>query len=263
MKIFLPAVLLLILASCNNAVSTGKTDMSGAYRMLSQTVKGGTTDTTFNSLMQQKIYTNDYMMYANFNPSDSASSFGIGTYTYNKDTVIEKVFFSGADSVKFETLRTYKVLIEKTADGYKQVIPEIESQGVKFHLTETYSNISDSSVSPLDGAWKMESQVNIKGKDSTVVKGTQFKVYYAGHFIWARSYTDSAARTHTGMGFGTFSLSGMDTLKEHVAVSSYYQLRLQDINIAIEMNGAEAFKQTIVNKEDSSMSVETYSRLKK
>lgn len=263
MKILLSAALLLLLASCNNQPNSNTTGMSGVYKMLSQTVQGGKTDTTFNSLMQQKIYTDHYMMYANFNPSDSASSFGIGTYTYNKDTLIEKVFFSGSDSIKFETLRNYKLLIEKTKQGYKQVIPEIESQGVKFRLTEDYENISDSLMTPLDGAWEMESQVNVKGKDSTIVKGTQFKVYHAGHFIWARSYTDSSGRTRTGMGFGTFTLKGTDQLKEHVAVSSYYQIRLQDIDIAVELSGSDGFKQTITNKEDSSLSIETYKRLKK
>ena len=261
MKIPITAVLLLILAACNNA-DKKDTTMSGAYKMLSQTVKGGKTDTTFKSLMQQKIYTDNYMMYANFNPSDSVCSFGIGTYTYNADTLIEKVFFSAADSTKMETPHNYKLIIEKNPTGYKQLIPEIESQGVKFEMTETYSTVSTPAASALDGAWQMESQLWVKGTDTSVNKATQFKVYHAGHFIWGHSYADSTGKLHTGMGFGTFTLTGTDKLKEHVAVSTYYQIRLQDVNIEVEMNGTDAFKQTILNA-DSSRQVETYTRLKK
>jgi hypothetical protein len=38
---------------------------------------------------------------------------------------------------------------------------------------------------------------------------------------------------------------------------------LQDIDIAVELAGSDGFKQTITNKEDSSLSIETYKRLKK
>jgi hypothetical protein len=262
MKIPITAALLLILASCNNSGTKDNNGITGAYKMTSQSVRGGKTDTTFTALMQQKIYTGDYMMYASFNPSDSACSFGIGTYTYNMDTLIEKVFFNGYDSNKVETVHNYKLIIEKNPTGYKQLIPEIESQGIKFQMTETYSTVSTPGSTALDGAWQLETQLLVKGKDTVVNKITQYKVYHAGHFIWGHSYTDSTSKIHTGVGFGTFTLDGTDKLKEHVAVSTYHEIRLQDVNIAVEMNGTDAFKQTILNK-DSSLQVETYKRLKK
>lgn len=236
--------------------------MPGAYKMLYQKVKGGKTDTTFTSLQQQKIFTDEYMMYANFNPSDSVSAFGVATYSVNADTVTEKVFFSGSDSSKTESPRNYKLLIEKTGIGYKQIIPEIESQGEKFILTEDYEAVGTNSKSALDGAWKLEKTMYIKGKDTSSQPLTQFKIYHAGHFIWGHSYTDSSSKIHTGMGFGTFALNGTDKLKEMATVSTYYEVRGKSFDIAVAMNGSDAFTQTITNK-DSSVQVETYRRIKK
>jgi hypothetical protein len=260
---FLTAALLLIIASCNNPEKTSSLSMQGAYKMLSQTVKGGKTDTTFTSLQQQKIYTDDYMMYVQFNPLDSASSFGIGTYSIIMDTVTEHVFYNGSDSSKTETLRHYKLFIEKTPTGYKQVIPEIESQGVIFKMTENYETTTGTTItSPLDGAWQLEKQVHIKGKDSVINKLTQFKVYYAGHFIWGRTSADSTGKIHTAIGYGKFEMSEAGKVKESVAVSTYYQVRGQDVDIDIVMNGNDAFTQTTNNKDDSK-SIEIYKRLKK
>jgi len=270
MKFPLIAVLLLLLTACNNAEKHESMSMPGAYKMLYQKVKGGTTDTTFTALQQQKIYTDEYMMYANFNPSDSVSNFGIGTYIIKPDiaisgaktdTVTEHVFYNGNDTTKSETLHHFKLLIEKTGVGYKQIIPGIESDSVKFTLTEDYENVGTQVTTPLDGAWKMEKEFIVKGKDTTVVAATQFKVYYAGHFIWGHTYEDAAKKTHTGIGFGTFTLSGTDKLKESVTVSTYAGARNHDFDIALEMNGTDSFKQTITT--DSSKQVETYTRLKR
>jgi len=262
MKLPLIALLLLVITACNNAGKKETASMPGAYKMLYQKVKGGKTDTTFTSLLQQKIYTDDYMMYANFNPSDSASSFGIGTYTMIGDTVTEKVFYNGADSTKTDAIHNFKLVIEKTAIGYKQIIPEIESQGEKFILTEDYENIGKKETNSIDGAWKMGKSWWVKGKDSTVNTSVQFKVYYMGHFIWGHTWEDSTKKTHTGIGFGTFTMNGTDKITEKLPVSTYADARNKDYVIELAMNGADAFTQTIVNK-DSSRQVEMYTRLKK
>ena len=93
--------------------------------MVSQTLKSDSTDTTTTSLQQLKIFTDDHMMYANFSSPDSSSSFGLGTYEIAADTVREHVFYSSTNAVKDDTVRTYSLYIEKTANGYKQVIPGI------------------------------------------------------------------------------------------------------------------------------------------
>ena len=105
--------------------------MSGAYKMLSQSVKTDKTDTTYSSLHQLKIYTDDYMMYANFNSPDSVSGFGIGTYTMDKDTLVENVIYNASDTVKNESPGSFKLAIEKTAKGYKQIITWMKKFGNK------------------------------------------------------------------------------------------------------------------------------------
>ncbi len=262
MKILTSIALLCLVAGCSQP-SKESVSMPGAYKMLYQKIKGGKTDTSYTSLLQQKIYTGDYMMYSNFNPPDSSTNFGIGTYDKTADTVIEKVFYNGSDSTMTDTKRNFKLVISKTDAGYMQVIPEIESQGEKFILTEEYENVGKAVTSPLDGAWKLDKVIYTKGKDSTMPKVTQFKAYWAGHFTWGHTYTDSTNKIHTGIGYGTFTLEGTDKLKETVIVSSYAEIRGSVIDIAVEMTGADAFKQTIVDKKDSSKQIEYYTRLKK
>ncbi len=70
MKLVYAPVLLLLFAACNNADKKAGTGMSmpGAYKMLSNSIKTDSLDTTYTSGNQIKIYTNDgFMMYANIN----------------------------------------------------------------------------------------------------------------------------------------------------------------------------------------------------
>ena len=83
---------ILLFAACNNADKKSVTSISGVYNMLTQRIYNDKTDTTYSTLQQLKIFTEDHVMYANFNPSDSVSSFGIGTYTINKDTYLKICF---------------------------------------------------------------------------------------------------------------------------------------------------------------------------
>ncbi|MEI9909054.1 MAG: hypothetical protein WDO71_04935 [Bacteroidota bacterium] len=87
------AIALLTILSCNNAEKKETMSMPGAYNMLSQSVSDGKTDTSYTDLKQLKIYTDDYMMYANMNPADSVSAFGIGSYSADTGTVIENVVY--------------------------------------------------------------------------------------------------------------------------------------------------------------------------
>jgi hypothetical protein len=63
------------------------------------------------------------------------------------------------------------------------------------------------------------------------------------------------------MGFGKYAMTGPNKMTESCITSSYYQLRGQDINIDIEMNGNDEYKQTI-NYPNNEKSVEIYQRLK-
>jgi len=259
------AVLLLsgiIIIGCKGQEKKENVIMPGAFKMLSQSIKGDSIDTTSTSLQQLKIFTADHMMYANVNSPDSISSFGIGTYNVNGDTAIENVLYNASDSTNDDTARTYSLVIEKTAKGYIQVIPEIGAPNQKVKLTEEYEATGTTTTSPLDGAWKQVKSLYIKGNDTTVTTGLQYKTYYAGHFIWGQTWKDSLNKSHTGIGFGKFEMSGANKVKESGVASTYSDVRGHDFDIAIELNGTDGFTQTIDNGSEGKV-VEVYQRLKK
>jgi len=252
---------LLFLIACNNAEKKDSVLVPGAYSMLSQSIKTSTTDTTYRSLKQLKIYTGEYMMYANFNPQDSVSSFGIGSYSADKDTVTENIIYNASDSLKNDSTIRFKLIISKTDSGYKQIIPDMQAMSQKITLTEEYKTVGTGTQTPLDGVWKESKTFYVKGKDTTKYNTTQFKAYYGNHFIWGHTYSDSAKRNHTGIGFGKFEMMGTNKLKESVSASSYYQDRGHDIDIDLEMNGNDEFKQTI-SYQNGGKAIEIYQRLK-
>jgi hypothetical protein len=235
--------------------------MPGAYMMKSQSVKSSTLDTTYLELQQLKIYTGDYMMYANFNARDSVSAFGIGSYDSDKDTVTEHVIYSAADSSRDDTLRNYKLFIQKSDSGYKQVIPDMQTQNSAITLTEVYKTVGKADKSPLDGVWKEIKTYVVKGNDTTKHNTTQFKAYYQGYYIWGHTYSDTAKKVHTGMGFGKYTMNGDKKLTETCLTSNYPQIRGRDNQIEFEMNGEDEYKQTI-SYPNNEKSVEIYQRIK-
>ena len=260
MKPFYPSLLLFLIA-CNSGEKVDTVIMPGAYVMISQSLKNNTLDTTYHELLQLKIYTGDYMMYANFFARDSTSGFGVGSYSAIKDTVSEHVIYSALDSVKNDTPRTYKLFILKNDSGYKQVIPDMESRGQKIILTEVYKSVGTTAKAPLDGVWKELKTYYVKGKDTIKYNTTQYKAYFGGYYIWGNTYSDSTRKNRTGMGFGKFTLDGTNKLTEFCITSSYYRIRGKNNYIDLEMNGEDEYKQTI-NFPNSEKSVEIYQRLK-
>jgi hypothetical protein len=255
------AFLLLFIIGCKSSDKKESLNMPGTYNMLSQSVKGDKTDTTYTSLQQLKIYTEDFMMYANVNSPDSASGFGIASYSVNADTVTENVIYNASDSTSDDTLRHFTLIIEKTAKGYKQVIPEIQFGAEKMKLTEDYESAGTAAKSSLDGAWKLVKSYTIKGKDTTNNNAVQYKTYNAGYVIWGNNWSDSMNKKHTGIGFGKFEMTG-NKVKESMTASTYSDVRGHDFDIDIELNGTDGFTQTM-NNTDGTKSVEVYTRLKK
>jgi len=262
MKILLPTALLFLISCSQNQGEKKETViMPGAYMMISQSLKSSTVDTTYHTLQQLKIYTGEYMMFANFYARDSTSGFGIGSYSADKDTVTEKNIYRSSDSVKDDRSTTYTLIITKNDTGYKQIIPEMDLDGQKITTTEDYSSVGTTAKSPLDGVWKEIKTYYVKGKDTTKYNTTQFKAYYGGYYIWGHSYADSVKKNHTGMGFGKFAINGTNKLKENCITSSYYQVRGQDVDIDFETNGNDEFKQTI-KYPNGGQSIEIYQRIK-
>lgn len=259
MKLIATALLLLIIG-CKGKDKEIK--MQGAYKMLSQNIKNEKRDTTYTSTQQLKIFTDDYMMYVNTNPADSVSSFGIGSYTMNKDTVVENVFYTSTDTTANETLRNFSLEIDKKKKGFKQYIPEITMGDEKYKLTEEYETVGNDATSALDGAWKLVTRYQIKGSDTTYVENTkQFKTYYSGYCVWGNTWKDSLNKTHTGISFGKFEMNG-NKVKESMSASTYSSVRGHDFDIDIQLNGNDGFTQTITDA-DGTKNIEVYTKLKK
>jgi len=261
MKILLVPSLLFIIG-CKNIDKKENVSMPGTYKMLSQHIKGEKLDSTYTSVHQMKIFTEDFMMYANFDSQDSSGGFGIGTYTTDKDTVTENVIYNASDTTNSENPGSFKLIIEKTSKGFKQIIPDILSQEEHVRLTEEYEAVGTVTKSPLDGAWKQTKSYYVSGKDTTVNKVIQFKTYYRGFVIWGNTYKDYNKKNHTAIGFGKFEMISNNKVKESMSSSTSYMVRDQDFDIDVEMNGNDSYTQTIKNS-DGSKSVELYQRLKK
>jgi hypothetical protein len=258
--------LLLAVACVVAACSTTPPEIKGAYKMMSQNVKADTVDQT-NTNPQLKIYTEQYMMYSGYSPADSVSSFGIGTYTLDGDAVNESVFYSAADTTSDAATYPYKLAIQRTDKGYKQVIDGMTADdGQKFVLTEEYETVSSPATSALDGAWQMTSGYFVNAKKDTfkfpMEAARQYKVHYAGNFMFGQNWTDSLKVVHTGMGFGTFEMTGDDQSKETIQTSAWPAIVGQTFNLALKFNGPDEYTQTIVS-EDGSSTTETYRRLGK
>ena len=159
-------------------------------------------------------------------------------------------------------MSVYKLNITKTPDGYDQVIPEIVIDSQKSRLTETYQAVGTTVKSPVDGVWKEINSYNVNGNDTVKNVRTQYKAFHAGYFLWGSSFKDSASRNRTGIGFGTFEMTGNDKMKETDLNSTYSIIAGQSFDLDIEMTGTDNYKQTIT-QPNGSKSVEYYERLKK
>lgn len=262
MKKIILCLVVLSAIGCNNKSVKETPDMPGAYLMISQIVNDGNKDMKYPTRKQLKIYTDDFMMYAQVNTVDSVSSFGVGTYNADTGTVIENVIYRARDTTYNIAPVRYRLNITKTPDGYEQVIPEIILDSQKNRLTEVYQTVGTPAKSPLDGIWKETNSYIVEGKDTTKNTRTQFKAFYAGNFMFGHTIKDAASHYHTGIGFGTFEMTGNNKMKETDLNSTYQIIAGQSFNIDVEITGTDNYKQTISNA-DGSKSVEFYERLKK
>lgn len=263
MKSIIFASVMILAFSCKNKTEKESLDMSGAYTLLYQTINDGTKDSTYSHVKQLKIYTDDYMMYANVNEADSSASFGIGSYGIDSGRVVEYIIYTASDDTINNETSTFTLDIEKTSKGYKQVIADIEMQGKQYKLTEEYDSVGNSVKSPLDGAWKLVETYIIRGNDTIPQDVTEYKVYYGGHFIWGRTGKDSATnKSTTGIGYGAFETPSENKIKEVVTRSSNAPSVGRTFDIDIERKGSDEYTQIIAN-EAGEKSVELYKRLKK
>lgn len=259
MKNYLILLALLFIVACSKPKKETPV-IAGAYNMISHsnTAEDGTV-TNSVGFQQLKIFTKHYMMYVLFNNNDSIASFGIGTYKAEPGGITENVIYNATDSIVNTTGGVYELEIEMKPNGYQQTIIDENNTGEKTKSIEVYESVGTTSTSPLDGAWREIRTYNIDNGDTSVFTMTQYKAYYAGHFMYGHTFEDATGKTHTGMGFGTFEMVNDDQTKEVVTVSTY-GTGGRTFEIEIEFNGPDEYKQTIVD-ENGVKNVEIYRRM--
>jgi len=249
--------LILILIGCG---TKPKIEMLGAYQMTSQVLNDGTKDSILDR-KQLKIYTDKYMMYASPNITDSFANFGIGKYEIDNGKVIEYRFYSAEEGEKMDT---FKLDIEKTYNGYKQVINDITIQGKKYKLTETYESYSTDQKSPLDGAWRQVKNIYFpRNGDSSVNNNPlEYKAFQSGYFIWAITVKDSTNKKTSVFGYGPFQTINPDRIRETVANSTFVSGVVgRKYDVDIKFNGNDSYQQTLTFA-NGDKSTEVYERLK-
>ncbi|MBS1976739.1 MAG: hypothetical protein JST46_05185 [Bacteroidetes bacterium] len=260
MKKLIACLLALALASCNSPKGEGL--MIGAYKMLSQSIKRSGIEQPLPGQTQMKIYTSDHMMYTNLNLSDSVASFGVATYEMTKSGVSEHIIYSASDSTATTVPQTFDLAIERTPAGFRQLIKNANSpEAQPFDMMEEYERVSKDTTSPLDGAWEGILTYEIRGNDTTMVDIIQYKAYQSGYFMFAHTYVDTGNRLHTGMGFGTFEMTGENSTRETILASNVGTTN-QEFSIKIEFRGPNEYTQTWA-AADGTQNMEVYRRMKK
>ncbi len=254
----LPALsLILIVIGCG---TNPKIEMIGVYQMTSQVLNDGTKDSVLDR-KQLKIYTDKYMMYASPNITDSFANFGIGKYEIDKGKVVEYRFYTAEDGEKMDT---FKLDIEKTYNGYKQVINDITIQGKKYKLTETYESYATDQKSPLDGAWRQVKNIYLTSKGDSSVNNNplEYKAFQSGYFIWAITVKDSTNKRTSVFGYGPFETINADRIRESVANSTFVAGVVgKKYDVDIKFNGNDSYQQTLTFA-NGDKSTEVYQRLK-
>ena len=256
-----PLYALVIFCLLFSQLSTAQTKMPGSYKMLKQTAKGAAVDTTFTN-GQFKIYTDDHFIFVVQHTNDSLCDYGIGTYKNSGNSVLEKMIHS-----TFSDIASSEDIVLKITNlpkGYRQAIVFKDSANRDYLLTEDYENVSKTMTSPLDGAWKQtKSEYLSKTGNLSFHDIRQYKVYQAGHFVWASTRTDSATtKPISFFGYGTFKMNGKNSFTETNQNSTFASdLVGKPILIKLEMMGPDAFQQTTVSA-DGGIGKESYERMK-
>lgn len=259
----MPLAIMLLALGCS-APKKETPEISGAYSMLRVTTRTDGDATVREGVQQLKIFTKQYMMYVLFDKNNpNGASFGIGTYVAKPGGITEHIIYSASGGTVNTTGGVYELEIEMKPEGYQQVINDVNEAGEKVVSTELYESVGSAVTSPLDGMWREIKTYNIENGDTTMFTMTQYKAYYAGHFMYGHTFEDAttSGATHTGMGFGTFEMVS-DTQTREVVTVSTYENSGRTYDIQIEFNGPDEYKQTITD-ENGVQNVEIYRRMEK
>jgi len=258
MKNFLISLVFIVQISSCDTKQAG-TSMSGIYRIESSSRKNSKTDTLIATQNQFKLYTDDYYAYVNLNENTS-SNFGIGYYRAKGDDLTENNLFSTG---VLDSPAAYRLKIERTEQGYRQVIDNITIDGLPTRLVEEYISIPAAGKSPLDGTWKLTSFCKITSSDTVCEQRIQYKIFHKGYFMFLQGIKSGNEGNgyKNNFGFGHFNIAG-DKLSETNLFSTFSTMVDQSVAVEIKLLGDDEFVQTIASDLEGERVIETYKRLK-
>jgi hypothetical protein len=209
---------------------------------------------------QFKIYTAESYFYIGEN-KDSVVSFGVGSYTQKDANNIEEVNIFNTTTL--DTANTVKLAITKNEKGYNQKIDALMINGAKWSSSEDYTKLEGAGTSDLDGVWHQTKSINVNGQDSVVNTYNEYKVYHAGHFMWAaRAVSDTAKNTYSNaIGKGSFTLTNGIMTEDLTFCNN--RVWIGKYNIPVIFNGPDEFTQTISDTVNKVTSIKTYKRVSK
>jgi hypothetical protein len=248
---------IVLLSSCNT--KQAGSSMSGIYRIESSSRKNSKTDTLIATQNQFKLYTDDYYAYVNLNENTS-SNFGIGFYKADGNDLTENNLFSTG---VLDSPAAYRLKIERSEQGYRQVIDNITIDGLPTRLIEEYISIPAAGKSPLDGTWKLTSFCKISPADTLCESRIQYKIFHKGFFMFMQGIkSGSGAKDYkNNFGFGHFSFAN-NKLSETNLFSTFSTMVDQQVNVTIQFSGEDEFTQTIASDLEGVTVIERYVRLK-
>lgn len=249
-----------VVIGCKSETKT--TSQTGVYTLDKQVITDGKTEmvkSTANGDVQYKIYTNEGYFYIGIN-KDSSAAFGTGSYTQVGNTITETNIYNNGS---LDTAWDAKLEITNNDKGYTQVIPELKAGGVSYKLTEDYTKVQATGTSTLDGIWHQTKSIDVSnGKDTVVGTYNEYKVYNAGHFMWATKVTDTASKKEVKyVGHGTFTLNN-DALTENLDLSNIPGAN-HKYEIKLKFNGADEYTQETADTAAKKVNFKTYKRIKK
>ena len=258
--LFLSFAIVAIAMGCNEAPKTASQE--GVFKLDKQVITDGKTEfvkTAAAGDIQYKVFTSEGYFYIGIN-KDSTAGFGTGAYKQDGNVITEtNIFNSGS----LDTAWDAKLEITTNEKGYTQLIPSLMSNGVSYKNTEDYSKVAASGTSALDGIWHQTKTLVVKGKDTSDQTYNEYKVYHAGHFMWATKYISDTAtkKMETMVGHGTFTLD-KEALTENLDLSNRAGINGK-YDIKIKFNGPDEYTQETVDATNKTVGFKTYKRIKK
>jgi hypothetical protein len=249
-----------ILTACNEPAKT--VSQEGVYKLEKQVITDGKTElvkSSANGDVQYKVYTSEGYFYIGIG-KDSSVGFGTGSYKQEGNTITEtNIYNSGSHDTAWDA----KLEITNNEKGFTQVIPSLMSGGVSYKDTEDYTKIEAAGTSALDGIWHQTKTIIVKGTDTVENTYNEYKVYSAGHFMWATKYvSDTVTKKMTTLvGHGTFTLNN-DALTENLDLSNMPNITGK-YDIKVKFNGADEYTQETADTVAKTIGFKTYKRIKK